>query len=259
VVGHFDHHTGQSTPARPRAGQTVVCAIESLQVDPDPDPDEPGAIPQMPLPTSPLPSTQMLPVPAPPVPPSPEESAPPAPITVSSHRRRPRPGLRSIALTIPVAAGLTLLAGRLVDRARSAAERDDRTATAAALVRQPVQPPPRRPAIAPSIEPMVALPRAAAAPQRPAPPPRRPPPAAAREEQARYTVHGVVAPDTLNVRARPDPHSAALVQIPADAPGIVASGKRRPVGASTWWEVSYRGHRGWVNGRFLAPQDPGPR
>jgi hypothetical protein len=230
VVGHFDCNTGQVTPARPRAGQTVVCAIESLQVDPDPDPEpELGAVPMQHLPVQP--ATLHLPPLSETIPPAPAAAMPRRPLP---RRRR----LRSIVLTVPVAAGLTLVTGRLVDRARSAPDEPAGHETVSAVVQPAFAPPPPRPA-APSIE------------QVDAPAPVLLP----RDDAPRYLVRGVVAPDTLNVRARPDPHSAAVTRIPADARGIVATGKRRQIGASAWWEVAYDGHRGWVNGRFLSP-DP---
>jgi hypothetical protein len=245
-LGSFDDETGRATPARALPGQTVVCAIESFQVDPDPDQDPrpvPGAIPRQPLPA--LPAVHTAPLPLPALLSASDVTVPPAPaaVPVTARPSRRRPGPWAIALTIAVAAGVTLATSRLVDRARSAVDSEDVTAAGATTVPPPREsPPPARP-IAPSIEQI---------PPRPAPPPL----ALVPQVRPHYLVQGVIAPDTLNVRQQPDPHSGAVVQIPADGRGIVATGKRRQIGASAWWEVSYRGHHGWVNGRFLTPEAP---
>jgi uncharacterized membrane protein len=86
----------------------------------------------------------------------------------------------------------------------------------------------------------------------PASPPARPAPAAER-----FMVQGVDNGDTLNIRARPDSRSTLVGTIPPDAHGVRATGRRQQIGPSQWWEVSYEGHRGWVNARFLVP-DPAP-
>jgi hypothetical protein len=193
------------------------------------------------------PRTTTLPIPAVALPRG-EGTIPPAPPAATMPVPRQRPGrraLRSIAFTVPIAAGLALLAGRLIERARSAADEPGLDHGPAAIAARPApeSPPAIARSSAPSIEPVISPP--AQLPSGLPPPP---------EVQPHYVVRGVIAPDTLNVRQQPDPRSAAVVRIPADARGIVASGKRRQIGASAWWEVTYRGRRGWVNGRFLAAE-----
>jgi uncharacterized protein YraI len=61
---------------------------------------------------------------------------------------------------------------------------------------------------------------------------------------------------TLLIRVGPGPRSAVVGWVPPDA-RVLATGKWRKVGASTWWEVAYLNFRGWVDGRFLA-ESPRP-
>jgi uncharacterized protein YgiM (DUF1202 family) len=74
------------------------------------------------------------------------------------------------------------------------------------------------------------------------------------DDQPRYRIKGVVAPDTLNIRGKPDPRSRVVAQVPANGRGITVTGQRRQIGPSLWWEVEHHGQRGWVNSRYLAPQ-----
>jgi Bacterial SH3 domain len=78
----------------------------------------------------------------------------------------------------------------------------------------------------------------------------------ARDDRQRYVVRGVVPPDTLNVRAGPNPRSAPVAEIPAGARGLTVTGRRRQLGPSVWWELAYQGAHGWVNSRFLAADRP---
>jgi hypothetical protein len=120
----------------------------------------------------------------------------------------------------------------------------------------PPRPPPQRP------------PPAAAVPPRPLPAPAPEPPAPPDEERTsscgrgpgeRYSVQGVEAGDTLNVRTDPDPRAEVLGQLPRDATGILAMGDERRIGSAIWRKVKCRKLVGWVNARFLGPeQDEAP-
>jgi uncharacterized membrane protein len=70
-----------------------------------------------------------------------------------------------------------------------------------------------------------------------------------------YMVQGVEGSDTLNIRARADSRSPLIGKIPPDGRGVRATGRRKQSGPSQWWEVSYGPHTGWVNARFLAPDN----
>lgn len=73
-----------------------------------------------------------------------------------------------------------------------------------------------------------------------------------------FKVIGVRGGDTLNIRERvDDPNRISGTpirgRIPAGANGVAGTGATMQVGSSRWYEVSYGGTRGWVNGRFLVP------
>lgn len=87
--------------------------------------------------------------------------------------------------------------------------------------------------------------------------------AAVAERPGSYGVSGVVSPDILNIRARPDAKAPVVGTIPADARGVRSTGRQRRVGSSSWRQVTYGGVEGWVNGHFLrreaaAPAAAGP-
>ena len=69
-----------------------------------------------------------------------------------------------------------------------------------------------------------------------------------------YTISGVDQTDTLNIRARPDPRSATIGTIPADAHGITGTGQQQQTGNSIWREIRYQGTQGWVNSHYLSEQ-----
>jgi hypothetical protein len=96
-------------------------------------------------------------------------------------------------------------------------------------------------------------------PVRPAlpPPAIEPDPVRAERPRPLYLVQGVVAPDVLNLHGRPGPRGVMVARIPAVARGLRATGRRHQLGRSSWWQVEYLGRQGWVNARFLAPQDEG--
>ncbi len=71
----------------------------------------------------------------------------------------------------------------------------------------------------------------------------------------RLVVQGVAADDVLNVREAPDKASAVLGALPPGATGVRGLSNRRRVGPSTWREVECGQLHGWVNERFLAPEN----
>jgi hypothetical protein len=99
------------------------------------------------------------------------------------------------------------------------------------------------------------------APDRPASIPSPPPPTPTPPKATgpRFVVHGVAAPDVLNMRAGPSSKDAVVGTIPPDASGVIAVGRRRQMGPSVWREVSYGGVHGWVNARFLVEERARPR
>lgn len=71
-----------------------------------------------------------------------------------------------------------------------------------------------------------------------------------------YKVTGIKAGESLIVRDEPtgaDKPSDAkeLRRIPADADGVLGTGRSVLIGDERWHEVSFKGTRGWVNGAFL--------
>jgi hypothetical protein len=152
-----------------------------------------------------------------------EEAAPPP--EPPGRRRRP---LRALAAGVAMLA-LALLFTRSTGAPPSAASRCE-TPPPAVLAAIAPAPPPPAPESAPD--------------QAPAPGPPG------------FRVQGVVAPDVLNLRRRPGPHSTVVLAIPDDGTRIIPTGPRRQIGRALWWEVEYQGRRGWVNARFLAPDPP---
>lgn len=69
-------------------------------------------------------------------------------------------------------------------------------------------------------------------------------------EQATATVIGVAADDTLNLRATPGNKAQILEEIPPNAT-VTPTGRSQQLQTSTWQEVRYIHHTGWVNARFL--------
>jgi uncharacterized membrane protein len=70
-----------------------------------------------------------------------------------------------------------------------------------------------------------------------------------------YGVANVARSDVLNVR-RAAGDAEVLATLPANALGIVVTGRVQPVGDSPWWEIvlpGIGGETGWVNARFLSP------
>jgi hypothetical protein len=140
------------------------------------------------------------------------------------------------------------------------------------IVRRPPAPPPTPLALDDD-----PLPRPPPPPVRPPPPPpvAVPPPPPPRQDPQpvveaahtsscgtgpgeRYMVQGVDPADTLNVRTDPDPRAEVLGQLPPDATGIQALGEEQRVGSAIWRKVKCQKLVGWVNARFLAPQEGPP-
>jgi hypothetical protein len=78
----------------------------------------------------------------------------------------------------------------------------------------------------------------------------------AQEKQAEavYAVKGVAANDVLNIRDEPG-GKHILAHIPPHARGVIALGPRAKSGGGTWAQVRFGSSTGWVNMRFLAPDD----
>ena len=95
-------------------------------------------------------------------------------------------------------------------------------------------------------------------PPRPAPPP--PPkedasPCGPRGKGPHFAVTGVEAADTLNVRVAPDPQSEVVGQLLPNTSGVADLGRQQKVGPATWRKVRCGALIGWVNGRFLDPDE----
>ena len=116
-------------------------------------------------------------------------------------------------------------------------------------------------------EPLLPPPPPQAPPVDPPPPPPPPPPPDPRPEprQAEPTicgapvkgaqtasVQGVDPTDVLNIREKPEFHSAILGSLPPDATGVSVVGPPRGTKTSTWRQVVCGKTRGWVRDKFLA-------
>ncbi len=66
-------------------------------------------------------------------------------------------------------------------------------------------------------------------------------------------VVNVGADDTLNVRTEASPTATLVAELEFDTGGIRATGKVCDLGEAHWYEVLSGSHRGWVNGKFIAP------
>ena len=77
-----------------------------------------------------------------------------------------------------------------------------------------------------------------------------------------YQVTGVAADDMLNVRAGPGVENVILGMLAPDAAGISPTGRVETASdGGTWWQIddpTLPGGTGWVNARFLHPQDVVP-
>jgi len=66
-------------------------------------------------------------------------------------------------------------------------------------------------------------------------------------------VVNVGADDTLNVRTEASPTATLVAELEFDTRGIRATGQVCDLGGVHWYEVLSGSHRGWVNGKFIAP------
>jgi uncharacterized membrane protein len=78
-----------------------------------------------------------------------------------------------------------------------------------------------------------------------------------------YKVVGVAAGDKLVVREEPQEggepaEGKEIAGIPADATGVLGTGRSKEVDKQRWSEVAVGGVSGWVNARFLAVVDAPP-
>lgn len=82
-------------------------------------------------------------------------------------------------------------------------------------------------------------------------------PEATPEPDAAYRVVGVAADDLLNVRRQPGVGGEVVARLRPDRRGLVVTGKRVEAGGGVWWSVLLgAGEEGWVNARFLTPENP---
>lgn len=103
-------------------------------------------------------------------------------------------------------------------------------------------------------------PAAAPPPQTPpvAPPvttPSTPSAASADGSLAFFQVRGVAPDDTLNIRSQPDSNAPSLGTIAAGTTRVEGIGAATLVGSARWQRVRHAGSIGWVNARFLSPDE----
>jgi uncharacterized membrane protein len=70
-----------------------------------------------------------------------------------------------------------------------------------------------------------------------------------------FRVQGVASDDVLNIRSEPDSGSLLLGTIPAGASPVEGIGAPTVAGSARWQRVRHGGTIGWVNARFLSPDD----
>jgi uncharacterized membrane protein len=84
------------------------------------------------------------------------------------------------------------------------------------------------------------------------------PPPASTFAGTSFRVVGVGTKDVLNLRGEPDAAASPIALIPPRAAHVEGLGAPKIVGQSSWQQVRYGGHAGWVNARFLALNANGP-
>jgi uncharacterized membrane protein len=76
---------------------------------------------------------------------------------------------------------------------------------------------------------------------------------------AHFRVHDVAAGDVLNIRSQPDANARSLGGIPAGAARVEGIGGAAASGSTRWQRVRHGGTIGWVNARFLVPDESAAR
>ncbi len=70
-----------------------------------------------------------------------------------------------------------------------------------------------------------------------------------------YRVIDVPEGDTLNIRAQPDASSQIIGTLRPDADDVIVAGTRMELAGSVWWQIVSDDGLGWVNARYLAPDE----
>lgn len=70
-----------------------------------------------------------------------------------------------------------------------------------------------------------------------------------------YVVTGVRVGEFLNMRANAGIGNSIVGRIPHNGQGIVTTGEEKKVGSTVWAKVYWRSVGGWVNKRYLMPED----
>jgi uncharacterized membrane protein len=91
----------------------------------------------------------------------------------------------------------------------------------------------------------------------PASAPSKPAPSAPANDSSPvfFRVQGVASDDVLNIRSNPDSGSRLLGTIAAGASAVEGIGAPTVAGSARWQRVRHGGTIGWVNARFLSPDD----
>lgn len=72
----------------------------------------------------------------------------------------------------------------------------------------------------------------------------------------RQMVINVAKDDVLNVRAQPDASAEIITTLPPYSRNVIIAGTRHESGKEIWWQVVTPAGTGWVNARYLAPDEP---
>jgi Predicted membrane protein len=70
-----------------------------------------------------------------------------------------------------------------------------------------------------------------------------------------HVVTGVKAGEFLNMRADAGTNNSVVGRIPHNGQGIVTTGEEKKVGSTVWAKIYWKGVGGWVNKRYLLPED----
>ncbi len=70
---------------------------------------------------------------------------------------------------------------------------------------------------------------------------------------ANYSVIGVNSGDVLNIRKYPGSKSKVIASIPSNGSSIKVLEKHITKGESTWTQIQWKDHKGWVNMYYLLP------